>query len=309
MLAIKQKIEIKDLIYPLFVKEGISKPEEISSMPGVFRFPLDGINVEVKNLEVLGIKKVLLFGVPQKKDWQGSLAYKDNNLISSALRKIKESTNNLEVMTDICLCAYTTHGHCGIIKEGNEKIDKQETLKALAFMALSHAKAGADYVAPSAMADGQVEAIRKVLDINGYEKTKIMGYSAKFASNFYGPFREIADSSPKFGDRSLYQLPVSRKDLAIDKIKQDIEEGADIVMVKPALGYLDVIKEAKEKIDKDLAVYNVSGEYSMIKQGVKSGFWQEKDIVFEIMNSFKRAGADHIISYHAKDIAQWMEYQ
>lgn len=307
MLATENKIDINDIIYPMFVKQGINGSEEISSMPGIFRFSLEALVDEIRELERLGIKKVLLFGIPDKKDWIGSYAQKDTSIVCEAVKAIKANISTVKIMTDICLCAYTTHGHCGIIQKGHDKIEKQETLESLALMALSHAKAGADYVAPSAMAAGQVMAIKKALEDNGFGETGIMGYSAKFASNFYGPFREAADSAPKFGNRSSYQLGVDQKEVALDKIKQDIEQGADIVMVKPALGYLDIIKEAKDQINVPLAVYNVSGEYSMVKQGVQSGFWKERDMVFEIMNSFKRAGADHVISYHAKDIAKWME--
>ncbi|MDP8213078.1 MAG: porphobilinogen synthase [Candidatus Zapsychrus exili] len=303
----QNNIDLKQLIYPLFVVSGESKKQKVPSMPGVFRFSVDTLVKEVRHLRELGIKKYLLFGVPNSKDWQGTGAYRQGNIVEEAVGALKSSFKDIVIMTDVCLCAYLTHGHCGIIKKGAKIINRSQTLKALSSMALTHARAGADYVAPSAMAKGQVAAIRKQLDKEGYFDVKIMGYSAKFASNFYGPFRKIASSAPLFGDRSKYQLDSKRTDVALQKIKEDIGAGADIVMVKPALSYLDVIRKAKDSFKKTLAVYNVSGEYSLIKTGARQGFFKEKDIVYEILHSFKRAGADLIITYHAKDIATWQK--
>jgi len=299
----ENEININSLIYPLFIIKGEKKKEPINSMPGIFRMSSDILLKEIEELKALGIDKVLLFGIPDKKDDDATEAYKDNNIISEAVKLIKSNFPNMNVMTDVCLCAYTSHGHCGIVD--NQNIDNQKTLLTLSKIALSHACAGADYVAPSAMADNQVAAIRRELNNNGYQDTKIMGYSAKFASSFYGPFRDVADSAPKFGDRRAYQLDYRDKESALKKVQDDINEGADIVMVKPALSYLDIIKEVKDKFNYPLAAYNVSGEYSMVKLGVQQGFFNERKIVTEIMTGIKRAGADMIITYHAKDLADW----
>ena len=300
-------IELDTLIYPLFVKKGEYVREEISSMPGVHRFSPDMLLDEVLYLQRLGITKVLLFGIPDKKDARGSAAYEKKNIVAEAVSLLKKSFPEITVITDVCLCAYTSHGHCGIIKNGKKNIDNPSSLKALSRMALSHAASGADYVAPSAMLENQVRAIRNTLDRNGYKRTKILSYSAKFASNFYGPFRDIADSSPKFGNRRAYQLDFTSREDALKEIEEDIKEGADVVMVKPGLSYLDIIKEARRKFRHPLAVYNVSGEYSMVKNGANNNSWREKDMVFEILSSIKRAGADYIITYHAKDIAKWLD--
>ena len=312
------KISLKpdNFIYPYFVVSGRARRERIDSFPGVFRFSVDKLLKDLSELEELGIRKILLFGLPDKKDGFGSQAYGEDNIIASAVKEIKRRYPGLLVMTDVCLCAYTDHGHCGVLKSQGHKvtrsqveIDGGKTLKALAQMALSHADSGADYVAPSAMARHQVSAIRKVLDTHGLKDTKIMGYSAKYASNFYGPFRDAADSSPALGDRSAYQLDFSRGAPAMKEIASDIKEGADIVMVKPALAYLDIIKEASIRFRKPLAAYNVSGEYVMVKHGARLGLWDEKKVVFEIITSIKRAGADLVITYHAKDIARWLRGQ
>jgi len=293
------QINIKkdNFIYPYFVVPGKNKKEKIKNFPGVYRFSVDYLLKDIEELRKLGLGKILLFGAPDKKD------ITDDTVIS-AVRKIKNEFDNLVVMTDVCLCAYTSHGHCGIMR--GDRIDNEKTLKALAKMAVSHAEAGADFVAPSAMAKNQVSAIRKALDARGLKKTKIMGYSAKFASNFYGPFRNAADSAPKFGDRSSYQLDFANAKNAMKEIADDIKEGADIVMVKPALSYLDIVHAAKEKFKTPIAAYNVSGEYSFVKYGAKQGLWDEKKMVFEIITAIKRAGADIIISYHAKDVAKWL---
>jgi len=301
-------IKITDFIYPYFVIEGKNKKEAIESFPGVHRFSIDRFLKDVEEIRILGIDKILLFGVPGRKDALGSSAYSEGNVIASAVKDIKNKFPGLTVMTDVCLCAYTSHGHCGILEAKKAvSINNSETLKVLAKIALSHAEAGADYVAPSAMAGKQVFAIRKALDKNGFEHVKIMGYSAKFASNFYGPFRNAAGSAPRFGDRKGYQLDYSSQKEAIKEIGDDIKEGADIVMVKPALSYLDIIKEASLKFDHAFAAYNVSGEYALVKYAAGKGFLDEKKTVLEIITSIKRAGADLIISYHAKDVAKWLK--
>ena len=299
-------LKIKDLVYPYFVRDGRNKKEAIRYFPGVFRFSVDRLVRDVEVAVSLGLDKILLFGVSGKKDRRGSAAYEENNIIGQAVMKVKKEFPNMVVMTDVCLCAYTTHGHCGVLK-ADRRIDSGRTLKALAKMALRHAESGADWVAPSAMAEKQVKAIREALDKDGFKETKILGYSAKFASNFYGPFREAADSAPAFGDRSSYQLDYKDAGSALREIGNDIKEGADAVMVKPALSYLDIIRSAKQKFRFPLAAYNVSGEYSMVKYGAKAGLWDEKKMVFEVLTSIKRAGADWIITYHAKDIARWLK--
>lgn len=306
-------LKISDFIYPYFVKDGSNKKEEIKLFPQVFRFSIDQLLNDISGIRKLGLNKILLFGIPDKKDICGTEAFKEDNIVARAVSEVKKNFPDLIVMTDVCMCAYTTHGHCGILSHSAKRIahsgfiDNKKTLNVLARIALSHAQAGADYVAPSAMAKKQVKAIREVLGKNGFKKTKIMGYSAKFASNFYGPFRNAADSAAKFGDRSTYQLEPGDYKKALKEIEADIIEGADIVMVKPALSYLDIIIRAHSKFNKPLAAYNVSGEYSLVKTGAKEGLWDEKKMVFEIITSIKRAGADFIITYHAKDIAKWLK--
>lgn len=296
----------KDLIYPYFVVTGKNKKEPIRIFPGQYRFSVDRLLKDIDETKKLGINKILLFGVPDRKDHLGKSAHKENNIVSSAVKQIRKKFPKIVIFTDVCLCAYTSHGHCGML-EGQLNIDSAATLDALARIAISHADAGADWVAPSAMAKGQVARIRKALDTNGHKNTKILGYSAKFASNFYGPFRNAAGSKPKFGDRKAYQLDYADGRAAIKEIGDDIKEGADMVMVKPALSYLDVIKEAKAVFGYPLAAYNVSGEYAFVKYGVKAGLWNEREMVTEIISSIKRAGADIVITYHAKDIARWLK--
>jgi porphobilinogen synthase len=322
-------INLNSLIYPYFVRDGKNKKETIKDFPGVFRFSLDRLLKDIGEIKKLGLNKILLFGIPDKKDISGSEAFREGNTVALAVKNIKEEFPNLIVMTDVCLCAYTNHGHCGIIRKSPQStvhspqknyglstvdyglIDNRATLETLAAIALAHADSGADYVAPSAMAKKQVSAIRKALDTNGFKKTKILGYSAKFASNFYGPFRNACDSAPSFADRGSYQLNYVDRDKALVEISEDIKEGADIVMVKPALGYLDIIKEAKQRFKFSLAAYNVSGEYAMIKAYCNSIAYGtkrievEKNLVLEILAAIKRAGADLIITYHAKDVARW----
>jgi len=274
-------------------------------MPGVFRLSVDLAVKDVEEASELGIPAVILFGIPSKKDDVGSSAYSRDGVIQSAVRRIKSTFGGrVAVITDLCLCEYTSHGHCGIV-EGGELLN-DETLKVLAKVAVSHAEAGADIVAPSGMVDGQVEAIREALDDAGYSSTAIMAYSAKFASSFYSPFREAADSAPKVGDRRGYQMDYSNPDEAIREISLDVDEGADIVMVKPALAYLDVIRRAKDTFNIPLAAYNVSGEYSLIKAAAERGWVAEKDLTLEILTAIKRAGADLIITYHAKDAVRWL---
>lgn len=300
-------ISLNDLIYPYFVVPGRNKKERIGSFPDFYRFSLDRLITDIGQISGLGLDKILLFGVPEGKDDSGSSSFKENNIVASAVKKIKAEFPKLTVMTDVCLCAYVKHGHCGILKQGRKEIDNQATLEALSKIALSHAQAGADWVAPSAMARGQVAALRKALNKADFTGTRILGYSAKFNSDFYGPFRNAANSAPAFGDRSAYQLDYRKTSVAIKKIREDIDSGADMVMVKPALSYLDIIKEAKQKFNYPLAAYNVSGEYALVKYGARHKIWDEKKAVREVLASIARAGADYIITYHAKDIARWMK--
>lgn len=294
-------------VYPYFVVSGKSIKRKINNFPNVYRLSIDELLKDIDQIVSLGLNKILLFGIPDRKDLLGSGAYSKDNIVSLAVAKIKETFPALCVMTDVCLCAYTSHGHCGIIRPGQKTIDHKSTLEALSRIALSLASAGADYVAPSAMARDQVSVIRRALDAHGFKDTMIMGYSAKFASSFYGPFRDAAGSAPKFGDRSGYQLDYKDTEKALSEIADDIKEGADIVMVKPALAYLDIIYEARKRFITKLAAYNVSGEYAFVKQGARLGYWDERKMVFEIVSSIKRAGADLIITYHAKDIAKWLK--
>ncbi|MEW5761405.1 MAG: porphobilinogen synthase [Candidatus Thermoplasmatota archaeon] len=297
----ENRLSKKELIYPMFISEKLDKPEEISSMPNQYIQSLDSILNEIEEVNKLGIPGILIFGIPKKKSLNAQEAYDDSGIVQKAIRKIK-SKFDIVVATDVCLCSYTTHGHCGIIK--NEEVDNDLTLNVLKKIAVSHARAGADIVAPSGMMDGMVHAIRKALDENGYKNTAIMSYSAKYASSLYAPFRYAADAKPKFGDRKTYQMNFANSNEALLEIKNDIDEGADIVMVKPAALYLDVIYRAKKKFNFPLAAYNVSGEYSMIKSGSKLGFINEREVVLELLTSIKRAGADIIITYFAKDVAK-----
>lgn len=299
--------KIDNFIYPYFVTTGVNKKEPIRSFPGIYRFSIDKLIKDIKESRQLGLNKFILFGVPDKKDNLGNEAYKKDNIISLAIKEIKNKFPEVVLITDVCLCAYTKHGHCGVLKKNTKNIDNKKTVELLSRMVLTHAESGADWVAPSAMAKKQVLFIRKNLDANGYKNTKILGFSAKFNSNFYGPFRNAANSAPKFGDRSKYQLNYANNKSALNEIRLDIKEGASMVMVKPALSYLDIIKVAKEKFKYPLAVYNTSGEYAFIKYGAKKELWDEKKIVVEVLTAIKRAGADFIISYHAKDIARWQK--
>jgi porphobilinogen synthase len=292
----------KDFIYPLFVVEGNNVKKEISSMPNNYQMSVDNILRECGELQNLGIGSILLFGIPATKDEVGSGAYDANGIIQKALRAIKKDFPEMLVITDVCLCEYTSHGHCGVIE--NEYVQNDKTLELLAKEALSHAENGADIIAPSDMMDGRVAAIRNILDENGFTETPVMAYSAKFSSAFYGPFREAAESAPQFGDRKSYQMDFGNSDEAMREIALDIQEGADIVMVKPALSYLDLIRRAKDNFNVPIAAYNVSGEYSMIKAAAEKGWLDGEKVMLEVLTSIKRAGADVIITYFAKEAAK-----
>ena len=296
-------LSIDQLIMPYFLVEGKQVKEEIESMPGQFRFSIDRFLVELEELETLSVAHILLFGIPSEKDTQATEAYRADGLIQRAIREIKRHFPHLTVITDVCLCEYMTHGHCGVVE--GEKILNDATLKLLQKTALSHAEAGADMVAPSDMMDGRVGAIRKALDENGFSDLPILSYAAKYASSFYGPFRDAAHSSPQFGDRKSYQMDSANAEEALREIEMDLEEGADLVMVKPALAYLDVIHAAKAKWSIPIAAYNVSGEYAMVKAASSAGFIDERKIVYEILTSIRRAGANVILSYHTKEVAKW----
>lgn len=294
----------KDFIYPIFVVEGENIKNEITSMPGNYHWSLDRLNEVIKEISECGVRGVLLFGIPAYKDEKGSSAYDENGIIQRAIRKIKDISPSTYIITDVCMCEYTSHGHCGILC--GTKVNNDETLKYMAATALSHVKAGADMVAPSDMMDGRVEFIRKTLDDNGFENVPIMAYSAKYSSAFYGPFREAADSAPQFGDRKGYQMDPANIREAMLEIEDDINEGADIVMVKPAMSYLDVIRWARDRFNHPIAAYNVSGEYSMVKAAAKMGVINERAIAMEMLLSIKRAGADMIITYFALDASRWL---
>lgn len=299
-------LNVNDLISPLFVKEGIDKPEPIDSMPGQFRLPLKKVIDEVERVVSLGIPAIILFGIPENKDDTASSASNSDGIIQNTIRTIKdEFKNDLVIITDLCLCQYTSHGHCGIVSNG--KILNDKTLIELQKIAISYAKVGADIIAPSGMMDGQVQAIRKALDDSEFYDISILAYSAKFSSSFYGPFRDAADSAPSFGDRRSYQMDYANSNEAMREVLLDIEEGTDIIMVKPALAYLDLIYQVKTTYGLPTAAYSVSGEYSMIKAASEKGWINESAIVLEIMTAIKRAGADMILTYYAKDIAKWLK--
>lgn len=293
------------LIYPIFVEEGIKKPVSIASMPGYSRLPLSMVGEEGKAALAQGCKSVLLFGIPAKKDEEGTAAYAKDGIVQKAIRELKKACGeDLVVIGDVCLCEYMSHGHCGIVKDG--EVLNDPTLELLGRIAVSYAEAGVDIVAPSAMMDGQIGAIREALDESGYDQTPIMAYSAKYASGFYGPFREAAESTPKFGNRRSYQMSQGNPQEALREIELDIAEGADMIMVKPALAYLDIIALAKANFNVPIVAYNVSGEYSMVKAAAANGWIDEKAITREILVAMKRAGADLIITYHAKDAKVWL---
>lgn len=340
-LISEARLSVKNLIMPYFVIEGRDKKESVKLMPGVYRLTMNNLIEDIREVERLGIKAVLIFGVCRRKDETGSEAYSKGGIVQRAIKEIKKQIKDIVIISDVCLCGYTSHGHCGIIRAKSKEqrakskrensmpyalssmlIDNDATLEVLAKIALSHAEVGVDFVAPSAMMDGQVRTIREALDKNDFKDIGILAYSAKYASNFYGPFREALDSSPAFGDRKSYQMDYRNSDEALREIEQDIKEGADIIMVKPALSYLDIIYRAKLRFNVPIAAYNVSGEYSMVKAycqkpacpGQRNSRQaretraqkSEKELVLEILTSIKRAGADLIISYHAKEVASWL---
>ncbi len=298
-------LSVNDLVYPLFVVEGKGVKKPISSMPGNFQLSIDNLIKEVEKTKGLDIPAVLLFGIPDKKDEVASGAFARDGIVQRAVRRIKEKVPDILVITDVCLCEYTSHGHCGMIEKGD--VDNDSTLEVLAETALSHAKSGADMVAPSAMMDGQIGAIRETLDEAGYETLPVMAYAAKYASCFYGPFREAAESTPQYGDRKSYQMDPANSDEAIREMNLDVEEGADILMVKPALPYLDIIRRAKEEFDLPVAAYNVSGEFCMIKAAANLGWLDGEKAMMESLISIKRAGADIIITYFAQEAAMVLQ--
>jgi porphobilinogen synthase len=303
-LVRETRVDVGDLIYPLFVVEGTKKKQPIASMPGQYRFSSDLLSKEAESIARLGIPAIILFGIPQRKDEVGSQVYHPRGVIQQAIKAIKKATPELLLITDVCLCEYTSHGHCGVVVDGD--VDNDKTLKLLSRTALSHAQAGADMVAPSDMMDGRVKAIREALDGDGFQNTPIMAYAAKYASAFYGPFREAAESTPQFGDRRSYQMDPPNSREALREVEQDIAEGADIVMVKPALPYLDVIRKVRDSFNYPLAAYSVSGEYAMVKAAAQQGWLDEKRIVVEMLTAIKRAGADIIITYYAREAARWL---
>jgi len=302
-LVRETRLSPAQLIYPLFVAPGSRLRREIPSLPGCFHLSVDEAAREAQEVERLGIAGVILFGLPEGKDATGSQGYAEDGVVQQAVRAIRGACKDLLVMTDVCLCEYTSHGHCGVV-DGNE-VKNDPTLELLARMAVSHARAGAHVVAPSDMMDGRVAAIRRALDADGFADTPILSYAAKYASAFYGPFREAADSAPQFGDRRGYQMDPANVREALREVRLDVEEGADMVMVKPALAYLDVIRAVREAFDRPVAAYNVSGEYAMVKAAAARGWIDEERIVKETLTAIRRAGADVILTYHAKDFARW----
>jgi porphobilinogen synthase len=300
-------LSIDDFIYPLFIKEGENIRQEVSSMPGVFQLSLDNLETELKEIKALGLKSVLLFGIPKVKDSVGSDALCEHGIIAKAVRQIKRLDPTMFVITDLCFCEYTDHGHCGIVDFNHNTVHNEATLEISAQQALVHAKAGADMIAPSGMMDGIIETLREALDENGFENLPIMSYSTKFSSAYYGPFRDVAESSPGEGDRKSYQMDPANIREAIAESVEDELQGADILMVKPALAYLDVVRAIKEKTSLPMCVYNVSGEYAMLKAAAAANIIDYDKVMMETMISFKRAGADMIISYHAKEVAKILQ--
>jgi porphobilinogen synthase len=299
------ELAVNDFIYPMFVCHGKNVKREISSMPGVFQFSVDTLVHECESVKALGIPAIILFGIPAHKDETGTEAYADDGIVQQAVRALKKHIPELLVITDVCLCEYTSHGHCGIVR--GEQILNDPSIELLAREALSHAQAGADMVGPSDMFDGRVKAIRMILDSNGFENIPIMSYAAKYASGFYGPFREAAESTPQFGDRRSHQMDPANSDEALREVEADIHEGADIIMVKPALPYLDIIRRVKDTFHMPTAAYNVSGEYSMIKAAGRLGWIDEQRVMMEVLTGIKRAGADMILTYFAKDAAHLLQ--
>ncbi len=304
-LVRETKLQISELVYPIFVMEGENIKNPIPSMPGIHQYSIDRLEEELERITESGIGSILIFGIPEHKDEVGSGAYQEDGITQRAIRYIKENYPKLLVIADVCLCEYTSHGHCGLVR--NDKILNDETLPLLAQASVSLARAGADIIAPSDMMDGRIQAIREALDANGFIDIAIMAYSAKYSSAYYSPFREAAHSAPGFGDRKTYQMDYANGREAILEVEADLEEGADMVMVKPALAYLDVIKEVSQTFDSPIAAYNVSGEYSMVKAAAANGWIDEKKIVLENLTAIKRAGARIIITYHALDVAGWLK--
>ena len=304
-LVRENSLSVDDFIYPVFVVEGNNIKKEISSLKGNYHWSVDRLNELVDELKEVKVKSVILFGIPDHKDSVGTEAYNENGIVQKAVRKLKELDEDLYVITDVCMCEYTSHGHCGILNEYN--INNDKTLMYLGRIALSHANAGADMVAPSDMMDGRIEYIRRILDENGYESLPIMSYAAKYSSAFYGPFREAAGSAPSFGDRKGYQMDPANSREAMAEIEADLNEGADIIMVKPAMSYLDIVREARDKINAPICVYNVSGEYAMVKNAGEAGLINEKLVALEMLLSMKRAGAKMIITYYAIEAAKWLK--
>ena len=307
-LVRETQLSVHDLILPLFVSEKLEQRRPIASMPGVFQLSVKEIADEVRAAQDLGLQAVLLFGIPEQKDEQATGAYAENGVIQKALRAIKSKCPELIAITDVCLCEYMSHGHCGVTRIDGDHFHvlNDESVELLVKTSLSHAAAGADMVAPSDMMDGRIGAIREALDAHGFDQTGIISYAAKFASVFYGPFREAAESPPQFGDRRSYQMDPANAEEALREVALDIDEGADIVMVKPALPYLDILWRVHERFGKPTAVYNVSGEYAMVKGAVEKGLLDERAAVLEIMTALKRAGADIIVTYWARDLAKWL---
>lgn len=303
-LVRETRLSVAELIYPLFVIHGTGVRREVSSMPGVYQLSVDQLPAEIEELRSLGIGAVLVFGIPEHKDEVASGAYDEQGIVQQAVRAIKRYDPEIVVITDVCNCEYTSHGHCGVLVNG--EIANDPTIELLARTAVSHAAAGADIVAPSDMMDGRVLRIRRALDEAGFTETPILSYAAKFASAFYGPFREAAESAPAFGDRRSHQMDPANRREAMAEIETDIAEGADAVMVKPALAYLDVLAWARERFDVPIAAYNVSGEYAMVKAAARNGWIDERRVVTEILTGIRRAGADMVITYHAKDVARWL---
>jgi porphobilinogen synthase len=303
-LVRETRLTVANLIYPLFVCPGNKVRTEVSSMPGIYNLSVDQIVEECREIAALGIPGVILFGIPKSKDARGTSSLAADGIVQQAIAAIRKAKLNLVVISDVCLCEYTDHGHCGVIENG--EVVNDATVEILAQQALSFARAGADVIAPSDMMDGRVAAIRKILDGNKFESLPILSYAAKFCSGFYGPFREAAQSNPQFGDRRSYQMDPGNAREAMKEVAMDVEEGADMIMIKPALPYLDIIRRVRERFDVPVAAYNVSGEYSMVKAAARNRWIDEQRVVLEIMTGIQRAGADIILTYHAKDVARWL---
>lgn len=305
-LVRETRLQVDDLVLPLFVRPGRDERRPVASMPGVFQYSVDRLVKEAKEVAALGIPAVMLFGIPQRKDPLGSEAYAKNGIIQQAVRAIKDALPRLLILTDLCFCEYTDHGHCGVVRKEKKGwvLDNDATLELIAKTAVTQAEAGADLIAPSGMIDGMVKAVREALDGSNHSQVPILAYSAKYASAFYGPFREAAESPPQFGDRTTYQMDPANSNEALREVAEDLAEGADLVMVKPALAYLDVLRRVKDRFGVPLAAYNVSGEYAMVKAAAKHGWIDEPTAVREILTAIKRAGADLILTYHAKEVAR-----